>query len=486
MALDDEEYGLELAKHDLQQKLESLAEAIFTSKSDLDQDGRIVVESFESLISACQSQLSIIDGNLDIDEVLAFGNKLVDDLGKSETIIELADKMVAIYESPPEWLALQLAPVPETTSKGKLTTPAPRKGLQLKKRFTKLTKVVATVATFSPLTGDKLQLGPGPEIWMPAVDAFSESVSLKVETTILPRTDPVLVRHPLRPLPSLPDLQPEVEVAPFIGVNYPTEIVAQETEGMAERLEFVLSQSHRRALFLALRDDNRHQNVVALLGVIESNLDVDAVSHSGARGPFQDMGGLQGAFGDPDVIENLAVHNLLPEIDHPEYNRILANLRDGVRMDRGTLLDFLSRERNANSQFWQTFLTAQRTLITSTHTAPEIAYFYLDTLREKAEASLNLSDPSEAMNFAIMSYNLGMRHLHTLRRIMNQNGVSAFNTDSVLRFIDRADFQRILRDSNLGDLHINFVEAQQYLARYLALGEILRHNQLIALGSTTG
>ncbi|NCP67214.1 lytic transglycosylase domain-containing protein [bacterium] len=346
----------------------------------------------------------------------------------------------------------------------------------------RLIKVLAACAALS-VSSDKLNLPEAPDTFAVDINTLSAPVTEAVSQVLVPTTVPPerMVSPNTLSAPS-----PEDSFQASGTIAYPVEIVAAEAAGMASRLAFVLRQPERAEIFETLHGNPKLRPVVALLGVIESNLDAGAISPSGARGLFQDMGGLQGAFGDPDGIDNLAVDDLLPQITNTEYNRIINNLKNGVSMDRGTLLEFLKDQRDANTDFWQEFLTEQRTLITSIETSPDIAFHYIESLQDRALATLHLSDPAQSLNFAIMSYNLGMGHLHTLRRIMNQNGVSSFNTDTVLRFIDREDFHQILRNNNLGDLHNNYEEAQQYLARYIALDEIVRHNNSKALDSTLG
>ena len=283
-------------------------------------------------------------------------------------------------------------------------------------------------------------------------------------------------------VPSQDEVFERLNRAPF-----PTEVVAKEASHMAQRLQFVLDTPERRALFEQLRNNPDYRHDIALLGIIESNLDSSAISHSGAMGPLQDMGGLQGAFGDPDTIDHLARTDLLPQIDQPVYNQIISKLKQGIRMQRGTLLEFLIAERDGDTDFWQEFITKQQQKLTTPESAAQIADLYLDDLVSKAMNLLPINnDPLEALNFAVMSYNLGMGHLHTLRRLMTQNGIETFNTYTVLNFIDRSDFRQILRDHNLGRLHNNYQEAKSYLARYIALQEILHHNQLTTSDSTLG
>lgn len=352
----------------------------------------------------------------------------------------------------------------------------------------RLAQVLAACAALS-IPGDRLQLEPGLKVWLPEADAFSRTVSASVENTILPRLPETSSLPSFTTLPSLlpPESQAEIPFTVPNTINYPPEIVAEEVDGMASRLQYTLSIPERRDLFETLWGDNRFRSTVALLGIIESNLDATAVSPSGARGPFQDMGGLQGAFGNPDLIETLAQNSLMPTLENPEYNRIITNLQSGVRMDRGTLLEFLITQRDQNTNFWQRFLSAQITLITNPVTAAEIAGYYLTSLETKAATNLNLTHPNEANHFAILSYNLGISHLHTLRRIMNQHQVTDFSTHSVLSFIERDDFRQILRDNNLGDLYNNYHEAQRYLARFIALENLLNSGfSVTTSNSTTG
>jgi hypothetical protein len=255
---------------------------------------------------------------------------------------------------------------------------------------------------------------------------------------------------------------------------FPAEVVSAEAPQMRERLQFVLDNPERKALFDQLRNDSRYRHDIALLGIIESNLNPDAISHSGAMGPLQDMGSLQGAYGHPDTVASLAAAGLLPVINHPAYNRIVNLHKAGTQIQRGTLLEFLKTERANNTPFWTEFLAQQRQSLVTPESSFEIADVYLNDLIAQAERSLPVNgDPLEALNFAVMSYNLGMGHLHTLRRIMTQEGVSQFSTLSVLSFIERSDFRAILRKNNLGNLHNNYEEAQAYLARYMALQQIL-------------
>jgi len=335
-------------------------------------------------------------------------------------------------------------------------------------------QVLAACAALS-IPSDKASIGEAPEGVYFTPENLSQQVSAAVETQI--QINPTV---PVTTSTAPEKLQTPAFEEPFELLKqaaYPSAVVSPETSQMNSRLQFVLNDPERRALFDTLRQDPRYRHDIALLGIIESNLDASAISHSGAMGPLQDMGGLQGAFGDPDTVVQLARADLLPQINNARYNQIINLHKRGTEIQRGTLLEFLIAERNAGTDFWKEFLSQQTALLVNAESAAQIADLYLDDLVEKADRSLPINgDPLEALNFAVMSYNLGMGHLHTLRRLMNLEGVNTFNTHSVLSFIERDDFHDILRKNNLGELHNNYEEAQGYLARYIALQQIL-HNQ---------
>ncbi len=340
-----------------------------------------------------------------------------------------------------------------------------------------LIQALAACALLS-LPSDEIQLKSGPEVMARMPESLIQPVQQKVAAQLTPMRS--------RPRPSVNMVAPTPPPAPQIDIPFkllkqaahPVGVIANQAPRMRQRLDFILNTPERRALFDTLRSDSRYRDDIALLGIIESNLDPTAISHSGAMGPLQDMGGLQGAFGDPDTLDSLAQAGLLPTIQNTKYNQIIKLLKRGVDIQRGTLLDFLIVERKNNTDFWKDFLVQQKEFLTDSASATQIADLYLDDLILKAQATLPINDDSlEALNFAVMSYNLGMRHLHTLRRIMNLNGVSTFNTFTVLSFIERNDFKDILRQNNLSNLQNNYKEAQAYLARFIALQEILHNKQ---------
>lgn len=339
-----------------------------------------------------------------------------------------------------------------------------------------LVRALSVCAALS-LPASEKQWPEGPAGAGASPDQLMASVQHLVEETAAPDWTKVEAYVPQSPPTALPEAEAGIPFERLQQTKYPVEVVANQAPDIAHRLNFVLQHPERRALLKTLRSNPHYRHDIALLGIIESNLNPDAISHAGAMGPLQDMGGLQGAFGDPETIDSLARAGLLPEIDNPTYNRIINLLKRGVEIQRGTLLEFLKKERNQNTELWQQFLEQQKTLLTNPETAAHIADLYLDDLADKALTQLPLNhDPLEALNFAVMSYNLGRGHLHTLRRIMMLNGVYEFNTYTVLSFMDRDDFAEILRKNNLSQLHNNYEEAKNYLARYIALQEILHHN----------
>jgi hypothetical protein len=409
--------------------------------------------------------------NLTLQSLLTHGQ---DDPSLKESVIDEIKALIT-----PENLAKAKSP---------LLSSALLEKLKGKAKFTpqQLLKVLTACAVLSLPSSDK-QGHDGPEGIYYHPEAFSQTISTRVAEAIAINTPTTETFQP----PKAPETLtvPETD-HPFQFLNqapYPIEVVVAETKAMASRLEFVLRTPERRELFETLRNNPEHRDVVALIGIIESNLDVDAVSHSGAMGMMQDMGGLQGAFGDPDTVAHLAAEGLMPMVEDATYNRILRLHQNGVRIQRGTLLEYLIAQRSARTPFWEAFETEQAKLLINPSTSAVIANRYLQDLQEKATARLPIDgDPLEALNFAVMSYNLGMSHLHTLRRIMSQNGISDFSTHTVLSFMNRDDFQQILRDNNLGQLHDNYEEAQHYLARYIAIQELVTHNESRIPGSTTG
>lgn len=348
-----------------------------------------------------------------------------------------------------------------------------------------LLKVLAACAALS-LPSDKIQHPAGPE----GMFQIPETLAPITEATRT-RVNQHIWQEPAFEPPAVPSrlVQPALD-ANFNLLRqapYPIEIVNNETDSMASRLQFVLNSSERRVLFESLRNNPEYRQEVALIALIESNLDVDAVSHSGAMGIMQDMGELQGAFGDPDTVEHLARIGLMPAIDNLEYNRIIQGHQSGIQMQRGTLLDYLIEQRNAGTEFWDRFETQQTNLLLNPETSAAIAHQYLEDLQIKAMQQLPINEePLEALNFAVMAYNLGMSHLHTLRRLMAEQQIIDFNTHSVLSFMDRPDFEAILRDNNLSQLINNYNEAKHYLARFIALQTLIKQNHTITSGSTAG
>jgi len=320
--------------------------------------------------------------------------------------------------------------------------------LELKNTSQAPQRIAQILATCAVLTyPERLQIESGIQIWIPAVEGFSQSVSRQVEIAILlpnvASSEEIFppIDSPKRPQEPVSDELPTEIFEPILQPPYPIEVVEAEATEMNARFESVLNDPERLALFESLRADPRFSPVVALLGVIESNLEPGAKSESGAIGPFQDMGGLQGAYGDLETVELLAANDLLPVIQNDEYNQILSHLNNGVRMDRGTLLTFLINQRNANSAFWQNFVTQQTSLLTTPETAAEIAYLYLSVLDAKVRDEFEIEDPLEAQNMAIMAYNSGFGNMRDLHRVMEASGETEFNTHSVLTFIERGRMQ---------------------------------------------
>lgn len=366
----------------------------------------------------------------------------------------------------------EIEPALEVTPELQLEITAAKAGKKLKPK--NLLKVLAACAALSLSGSEKPSNHPEgvyfkPEALSLAIQAQVEAVvTLPAPLTQLERTAPPSALE----TPAAPEPFALLQQAP-----YPVEIVADQTREIATRLESVLSTPERSAVFEMLRQHPNYRSVISLLAVIESDVNPDAVSHSGAMGILQDMGELQGAFGDPDTVAHLASIGLMPEVEDATYNRIIALHQRGTELRRGLLLEYLIAQRSENTPFWQAFVTAQEDFIRTPETSAAIAHQYLEDLQAKAISRLPINDNSlEALNFAVMSYNLGMTHLHTLHRIMTLNGVTEFTTYNVLEFMGRPDFETILRDNNLGRLHNNFKEARDYLSRFIALQEIVHHN----------
>jgi len=418
------------------------------------------VDHFESLLTSIYEDLPTALRNQFIADALKIEaepmaeNSVVDDLKASITPEALANIQTK---------TLSPTLIQKLKSKAKLK---PKQIMQ----------VLAACAALS-LPSDELQKSDGPE----GIYFTPESLAQSVKTSVAEQVN--LQWTPLEPSPMLPAVEAlptPAEEAPFEllrQASFPVEVVAAEAPQMKDRLQFVLDTPERRELFETLRNNPDYRDVVALIGVIESNLDVDAVSHSGAIGIMQDMGGLQGAFGHPDTVEHLAAAGLMPVVEDATYNRIISLHQRGIEIQRGTLLDYLIAQRQANTPFWQTFETEQAKLLINSESAAAISAQYLEDLQAQAMDRLPINNnPLEALNFAVMSYNLGMTHLHTLRRIMAQNDVLDFNTHTVLTFINRPDFHTILRNNNLGQLYDNYEEAKHYLARYINLQALVAHN----------
>jgi len=335
----------------------------------------------------------------------------------------------------------------------------------------RVSRILAACAALM-IVPDRLQIESGIEFSAPQVEAFARTVNQEVEQIIkLPRFNDDPVRSLITQTPSLarplansdtPFVPTEEEDA-MAQVDYPLDIVESKIEGMTETLEYVLDVPESEALFDSLRADPRFRSVIALLGVIESKLDATERSPSGAMGPFQDMGGLQGAFGDLKTVEILAENNLLPVIDQAEYNQIRANLENDVRMDRGTLLTFLINQRDANSSFWQKFVTEQSVLLTTPETAAEIAYFYLENLKIQVRERFEIEDPIEVQNLAIMAYNSGFGNMRNLHKIMTESGETEFTTNSIIAFVESRRLQA------------PHEQAQDYLVKFIALQTVIQN-----------
>ena len=337
--------------------------------------------------------------------------------------------------------------------------------VKIKLSAKQLVQVLAACAVLS-IPSDKVQYPEGPSVMARAPEQPTVvQVQDDVTQVIRPRAiDPVIeIAEP-------PQLQePTVDRPPNLSQNAPFSqiIIDRETPQMQSRLDFVLDTPARAEYLQQLQNHPGLDPVVPIVGIIESNLDVNAVSQTGARGPFQDMGRLQGAFGDIQTLDDLINNDLLPNLENTKYNQ--AKAAGGFELQQ-----FLIREQEKNSPVWRNFLTGQRNIITDPKRSAFVSHFYLRSLQDQAAENFGYQEhPAEAMNLALMAYNGGMESLKDLRDVMASNGQTDFSSYSAGQFVNRADFNQLMQSAGKQRRISKLQEATTYLGRAVALTEII-------------
>jgi|GEM_PF-5913758 len=346
--------------------------------------------------------------------------------------------------------------------------------VKIKLSAKQLVQVLAACAVLS-IPSDKIQFEAGPEIFhksptQPVVTQFQDTV----DNIIAPAKDERIVN--LMPPAELEMPTPDRPFELHETIPYPQTLVTQQREngkkrvGINDRFENAMKIPEKRDLFYNMHNNGTLDPLVSVLAMVESNVDPHAESDSDAMGMMQDMGELQGAFGDPQTLIVLVKQGLMPNIDHKNYNRALSH-------GPTALIKFLQKEQKDKTPFWKSFLKSQAALIKNPQTGQLIAHFYIQSLRHQATKLTGIKDPQHLENQYItaMGYNAGMGNVRKLKRIMNRNEVEEFTTDSALRFLSQEK-----RPLAVELKKHTYNEARDYVARTIGMFEILAEQKAVA------
>lgn len=344
-----------------------------------------------------------------------------------------------------------------------------------------LLQVLAACAALS-LPSDRIQLDPGPEVMSRLPEKTTQLVQHRVEEQLsfnFSAPDPVVQMVAPAPLPepSLQDRAFELQET----IPLPQALVneqradsppgAKRRVGMNNRFANAMRLPHKRELFYDMHHDGRLDPLVSILAMVESNVDPDAESKSGAMGMMQDMGELQGAFGDPKTLALLTKHGLMPQIDNKNYQKALKH-------GPISLINFLKKEKTGKTQFWKDFLQSQARLIKSPETGQRIAHYYIQSLRHQATKLTGIKDPTHLENqyIAAGGYNAGMGSMRRLKGIMARHDIANFTTDTALTFLNQEKLPLgiTLRRGT-------YDEMNHYILRTIGMVEIIEEQNTVAL-----
>ncbi len=326
-----------------------------------------------------------------------------------------------------------------------------------------LTQVLAACALLS-IPSDEVQFPAGPEVMARAPETLSAPDVVEAVQTQVSNIKPLEI---IAPATALEAPQRDFPFQLDSSAPAPASVLDGQKEHMRLRLQAVLNDPIKAAYFNRLQNDPRLEKILPIIGIVETNLDVNAVSESNARGAFQDMTGLAGAFGDINTLSNLIDHNLVPNLVDPGY-------RDARAKGGYALQQFLITQKEAKTSVWQNFLTAQRNLVIDPIQGALISNFYLQSLQNQAVQNFGFEEgSSESRNIAIFAYNAGMETVKDLSLIMKHAGISDFRTYTALDFVARSDFRSLARQAGEAHRIEKIEQGQEYLARALISEEML-------------